>query len=257
MLELFDIQAGYGRTRVLGGISAMVSKGEIMGLVGPNGAGKTTLIKCIARIIRPSGGWICIDGTDTLRLSRPALARKIGYVPQHLPSRFSMNVFETVLTGRRPHASWRPSQRDLAKTASIIRQLGLDELTMRDLGELSGGQIQKVLLARALAQEPDYLLLDEPTSSLDLYHQLEVMEIVKALVRKHTMGAVMAMHDLTLAGRFADNLLMMHNGVVFCHGRPAELLTAGTIREVYGVEAAVRMENGHLFVHPLQCAGRL
>ncbi|WP_419657419.1 putative ABC transporter, ATP-binding protein [Desulfosarcina variabilis str. Montpellier] len=201
MLEIFDIQAGYGHTRVLAGISAAVGKGEVLGIVGPNGAGKTTLIKCIARIIEPSGGRVSIDGIDVRRLSRPTLAQKIGYVPQHLPSRFSMSVFETVLTGRRPHAAWRPSKRDLDRTARVIRQLGLDDLALRDVGELSGGQIQKVLLARALAQQPDYLLLDEPTSSLDLYHQLEVMQMVSALVRQNAIGAIMAMHDLTLAGR--------------------------------------------------------
>ena len=254
MLTLCDISAGYGRTQVLNGISAGVRKGKILGIVGPNGAGKTTLIKCIARIIRPSGGRVCIDDTDIARLTRSALARKIGYVPQRLPSRFSMSVFETVLTGRRPHAAWRPMDSDLSKTARILRQLGLAALAMRDLGELSGGQAQKVLLARALVQEPAFLLLDEPTSSLDLYHQLEVMELVAALVRKKALGAVMAMHDLTLAGRFSDDLLMMHKGAAVCHGCPADLLTAGRIREVYGVKAAVHRENGHVFVHPLQCA---
>ena len=256
MLEIFDIQAGYGQSNVLAGISAAVDKGEVLGIVGPNGAGKTTLIKCITRIIRPIGGRIRIDGIDACHLSRPALAQKIGYVPQHLPSRFSMSVFETVLTGRRPHAAWRPSKQDIDRTAHVIRQLGLDDLASRDVGKLSGGQIQKVLLARALAQEPDYLLLDEPTSSLDLYHQLEVMEMVAALVRQNAMGAIMAMHDLTLAGRFADDLLMMQNGAVFCQGRPTDLLTADTIRAVYGVEAVVHREKGHVFVHPLQCAGR-
>ncbi|GAB6907669.1 conserved hypothetical protein [Desulfosarcina cetonica] len=255
MLELIDIRAGYGRTQILDGISAAVSKGEILGLVGPNGAGKTTLIKCIARILRPDGGRVCIDGTDSGSLSRPALARKIGYVPQNLPARFSMSVFETVLTGRRPHAAWRPSERDLTKTTRIIHRLGLTDLCMRDVGRLSGGQIQKVLLARALAQEPDYLLLDEPTSSLDLYHQLEVLEMIAAMVRENSMGAIMAMHDLTLAGRFADRILMLRNGTVFRQGLPADLFTADAIRTVYGVDAEIQQRNGYVFVHPLQCAG--
>ncbi len=256
MLEITDIQATYGQATVLDGISATVSRGKILGLVGPNGAGKTTLIKCIARIIRPSGGRITIDGEGANRLTNAALARKIGYVPQNLPSRFSMSVFETVLTGRRPHATWRPSRQDQTKAARVIQQLGLDDLAMRDAGELSGGQVQKVLLARALAQEPDYLLLDEPTSNLDLYHQLEVMEMVVSLVREKSMGAVMAVHDLSLAGRFADDILMMQNGSVFCHGRPNELLTEEIIRRVYGVDAAVHRDNGQIFIHPLRCAGK-
>lgn len=254
MLEIVDVQAHYGRARILSGISATVEKGRILGIVGPNGAGKTTLLKCIARIIRRTGGSVRIDGAVIDGMPRSAIARRLGYVPQHVPARFSMTVFETVLTGRRPHAAWRPSDRDLHKTARILQKLNLDDLAMRDVSELSGGQLQKVLLARALAQEPDYLLLDEPTSSLDLYHQLEVMEMVADLARENIVGVAMAVHDLSLAARFSHDLLMMKGGEVVGKGSPAELLTPAAIRDVYGVDADVRRVDGRLCIHPLRCA---
>ena len=152
-----------------------------MSLVGPNGSGKTTLIKCIDRILKPRGS-ILLDGLELERMSRQEVARQIGYVPQSSSTPLATTVFDTVLMGRRPHISWRVADSDLDKVAEVLEKLHLEDLAMRDFAQLSGGQKQKVLIARALAQEPAVLLLDEPTSNLDMRHQLEVMEIVRDLV---------------------------------------------------------------------------
>jgi len=254
MLEVTHLHFDYGGVRVLEDIGAGVDKGLVLSVVGPNGAGKTTLLKCIVRILQPTAGSVRIDDRETRRMSRRELARHLGYVPQNTPARFSATVFETVLSGRRPYIAWRPSRTDLERTAGVIEEMNLADLAMRDMDRLSGGQAQKVLLARALAQDAHYLLLDEPTSSLDLRHQLEMLEIIAALVKDKRMGAVMAMHDLNLAARFSDVILMLHQGRTFRWGTPLEVITPENIREVYGVEAAVRRENGYLHIQPLRCA---
>lgn len=256
MLEILDLSFHYGSVEILRGITAGVSKGRVLCIAGPNGAGKTTLIRCLTGIAKPSGGRIRIDGREVLRMSRRELATLVGYVPQHRPAGFPMTVFETVLMGRRPHIAWRPSSRDLWVTAEILRELNLEDLAMRDLDRLSGGQAQKVMLARALTQEPSFLILDEPTSSLDLCHQLEVMETVRGLVETGRMGAVVAMHDLNLAARFADEIMLLKDGKVFAQGEPRALIGADNIREVYQVDADVRVENGHPWIQPLRCVRR-
>jgi iron complex transport system ATP-binding protein len=186
-------------------------------------------------------------------MPRRELAKYLGYVPQNLPVKFPMTVFEMVLTGRKPYLSWRPSEQDLRITANILHEMGIEDLAMRDVEQLSGGQAQKVLLARALAQEPKYLLLDEPTSNLDLRHQLEVLGMIITLVKSKGIGAMMAMHDLNLAARFSDTILMLKEGKVFSMGTPSEVITPKNIREVYGVEVVVRRDNGYPHIQALHC----
>lgn len=256
MLQVSDLAFSYNGAPILKGIGANVKKGCVVTIVGPNGVGKTTLLKCIARILKPSEGAVRIENQNAGGMSRKQLARWVGYVPQSTPSGFSMTVFETILAGRRPHMAWRPAEKDLQRTAQIIKEMKLDDLAMREMGGLSGGQAQKVMLARALAQESDYLLLDEPTSSLDLHHQLDVLEMVTALVKTKGVGVLMAMHDLNLAARFSHTILMMHAGGIFCQGMPSEVITPGNIRTVYGVEAVVRQDNGYPHVQPLRCVQR-
>ena len=256
MLTVDALCFSYNGTRVLQNIGGGVEKGCILSIVGPNGAGKTTLLKCIARILRPTGGSVCIEDRDTAGMPRRELARHLGYVPQNMPTRFSVTVFDTVLAGRRPYLAWRPSCNDIRRTAEIIAAMDLSDLAMRDMAQLSGGQAQKVMLARALAQETPYLLLDEPTSSLDLRHQLEMLEVIAGLVKNKAMGAVMAMHDLNLAARFSDTIMMLYRGKIFRRGTPRQVMTPENINTVYGVEAVVRQENGYLHIQPLRCAGR-
>jgi len=238
-ITIKNLTFGYNGSMILDGLNLVVEDSEVLGLVGPNGSGKTTLIKCIDKILKPKGS-ILIDGRDIDTISRTELAKRLGYVPQSSSTPLATTVFDTVLMGRRPHISWRVSDSDLDKVADILGLLHLENLAMRDFSQLSGGQKQKVLIARALAQEPEVLLLDEPTSSLDMKHQLEVMETIASLVKEKKISAVMALHDLNLASMFVDKLAILKGGKIYAAGEPADLLNAKNIRDVYGVEAVVK-----------------
>ncbi len=242
---------GYNGSMILDDLNLVVEDSEVLGLVGPNGSGKTTLIKCIDKILKPKGS-ILIDGKDIDTVSRTDLAKRLGYVPQSSSTPLATTVFDTVLMGRRPHISWRVSDSDLDKVADILGLLHLEYLAMRDFSQLSGGQKQKVLIARALAQEPEVLLLDEPTSSLDMKHQLEVMETISSLVKEKKISAVMALHDLNLASMFVDKLAILKGGKIYAAGEPIDLLNAKNIRDVYGVEAVVMNNLDRPYIVPLR-----
>jgi len=251
-LRVKNVEFGYNSTLVLEGISMDLDRSEIIGIVGPNGAGKSTLIRCIDRILTPGGGTILLDETDISTLSRMEIARKMGYVPQTTTRVFPATVFDTVLMGRRPHLSWKSSDADVDKVLEILELLGIMEFAMRDFNEISGGQQQKVLIARALAQEADILLLDEPTSNLDIRHQLEVMEIMTNIVHKKGISAVMAIHDLNLASRYTSRILMMNGGRIFAAGDPESVLTEENIRRAYGVEALVKSDGERPYIIPVR-----
>jgi len=250
-ITIKSLTFGYNGSMILDGLNLVVEDSEVLGLVGPNGSGKTTLIKCIDKILKPKGS-ILIDGKDIDTVSRTELAKRLGYVPQSSSTPLATTVFDTVLMGRRPHISWRVSDSDLDKVADILGLLHLEYLAMRDFSQLSGGQKQKVLIARALAQEPEVLLLDEPTSSLDMKHQLEVMETISSLVKEKKISAVMALHDLNLASMFVDKLAILKGGKIYAAGEPIDLLNAKNIRDVYGVEAVVMNNLDRPYIVPLR-----
>jgi iron complex transport system ATP-binding protein len=250
-ITIKNLTFSYNSHNILDDLNVVIENSEILSLVGPNGSGKTTLIKCIDRILKPSGS-ILLDGRELERMSRQEVARLIGYVPQSSSTPLATTVFDTVLMGRRPHIGWRVADCDLDKVAEVLERLHLDDLAMRDFSQLSGGQKQKVLIARALAQEPAVLLLDEPTSNLDMLHQLEVMETVSCLVKEKNISAVMAIHDLNLASRFSDKLVMLKEGKVYAAGEPKTLLSEANISRVYGIEAMVLNALGRPYIVPLR-----
>ena len=252
MLRIHELNFRYKNINALEGVDLKLNKGEILSIVGPNGAGKTTLLKCIVRIVKPERGTILIDGKDASRMKRLDLARCVGYVPQSSPSKFPITVFDAVLMGRRPYITWKPSKKDLEVVADLLMSMDLEDLALRGFDELSGGEKQKVLLARAFAQDPNYLLFDEPTSNLDLRHQMEVMEMISGMVREKGVAAILAMHDLNLASRFSDRILMLNAGKIFCNGEPLQVMTVENIRSVYGVEVTINLSDGHPYIVPIR-----
>lgn len=249
MTVSFDsVAVGYGGDAIVADVSLSVTPGELVGLLGPNGVGKTTLLKTVPGLLAPQSGTVTVDGDDVQSLSGQELARRVGYVPQAESSGTPMTVFETVLMGRKPYLSWRASPEDHDVVDRVLATLGLSELAMRDVNELSGGQRQKVVIARALAQEPRTLVLDEPTSDLDIRHEVDVLGVVRDRV-DDGMTAVMAMHDLTLAARFCDRLVLFSDGGVYATG-PPDILTEDAVRDVYGIEATVRRDADGVSVVP-------
>jgi len=251
-LKIKEVEFSYTSVPILKDVCIELAVSEMLGVVGPNGAGKSTLIKCIDRILKPQRGSILLDGRDIKEMRLMELAKKMGYIPQSGHHSFPATVFDTVLMGRRPHLSWRASERDTEKVLETLQMLNIEELAMRDINELSGGQLQKVFIARALAQGPDVLLLDEPTSNLDIKHQLEVMDIIKNIVREKKISAIMAIHDLNLASRYADRIIMMNSGKIFAAGNPNSVLTPDNIKWVYGVEATVNYNDGRPYIVPIR-----
>jgi len=251
-LKVKDLEFSYAHVPVLKDIRIELAESEMLGVVGPNGAGKSTLIRCIDRILKPQHGTILLDERDIKDMHLMDLARKIGYIPQSSSQIFPATVFDTVLMGRRPHLGWRSSEKDTEKVLETLQMLNIEDLAMQDINELSGGQQQKVFIARALTQEPDVLLLDEPTSNLDIRHQLEVMDIIKNIVRERGISAIMAIHDLNLASRYADRIVMMNGGEIFDAGDAASVLTPENIKRVYGVEAEVNNNHGRPYIVPIR-----
>lgn len=254
IVEIRNLSYSYEARRVFDGISFDLEEGEVVGVVGPNGCGKTTLIKCIDRILVPEGQ-VVLQGKDISGYTSDDLARIIGYVPQALSIGMAMNVLEVVLMGRRPHVRWGVSDKDLSLVTSTLQKLGIGHLAFRKLTQVSGGERQKVMIARALVQEPVLLLLDEPTSALDLLHQLEVMELIRSVARENNISAFLAIHDLNLAARYCDRIIVMHQGRIMGYGRPDTLLTPDLIRDVYGVHAIVGTRDGIPYIIAVEPIG--
>lgn len=249
ILDARDIHFSRRNRKILTGVSCLAAPGETLAIMGPNGVGKTTFLKCLCAIHKPDRGRVLVEKADALRMAPDEAARKIGYVAQRGQTA-RMTVFDAVLLGRKPHIRWRTSENDLRIVDAALRRLELDAMRLRHIDALSGGELQKVCLARALVQEPRILLLDEPTSSLDLKNQLAILSLVRRVVKDHGIAAVMTMHDLNLALRFADAFLFLKDGRVFAHG-PMDKLKAETISEVYGVAVEIHMVGGVPMAAPL------
>lgn len=247
-LETLGVQFSYNSHPVLADVSFTLEKGHIIAVLGINGAGKSTLLKCLNHILTPRTGSVLLDGEDVLSMSRTGVARHMGYVPQRHPQN-QMTVFESVLMGRKPHIKWSMQDEDHEIAEKVIRKVGLEHLAMRSVGHLSGGELQKVVIARALAQTPDILLLDEPTSNLDLKNQLEVMGLIRHVVKEQGLSAIIAIHDLNIALRFSDVFLFLKNGCIHALSE-GKSFDRTVIKEVYGVEVILENIGGHTVIIP-------
>jgi iron complex transport system ATP-binding protein len=245
MLDIQSLTVWYGSRAALSDVTLNLRDGEILALVGPNGAGKTTLLRAVSGGLRPRSGEILLDGEPLSNLSTARRARKLAVVPQarNLPEYFT--VWQTVLLGRTPYLGWLglPVESDQRRVHWALERTETVDLAERRIGELSGGEQQRVLLARALAQETPLLLLDEPTAHLDLYYQTNLLDMVYSLSREQGLTVMMALHDINLAAIYSDRVALMAEGRLLCLGSPAEVLTSDNLTEVYHLPL-------HVITHP-------
>jgi iron complex transport system ATP-binding protein len=241
VIELKDVSLGYDHRAILNDINLKAVPGKILGLIGPNGAGKSTLIKGMTRVLDIFSGHIFIDGRDIESIKREELARLIATVPQNPVLPVAFTAFEVVLMGRTPHLGLLRYEggKDMAIAWQAMQATKTEVFAERRVGELSGGERQRLIIARALTQQPKALLLDEPTASLDINHQVEVLDLIKSLCLEQSLTVIIALHDLNLAAQYCDWLVMLDGGRVFTEGIPQEVLTAQNIKEVYGAEVCV------------------
>lgn len=246
LLALEGVTAGYGGApAALRDVSLQVRPGEVVGLVGPNGSGKTTVVRVASRALRPKTGRVLVDGRDPYRTPGRELARLVAVVPQDVLPAFSFTALEMVLMGRTPYRSaWGGgSPEDWARARAAMAAASVQHLADRPLEELSGGERQRVILAQALAQDAPVLLLDEPTSHLDVRHVVEVLAIVRRLAEREGTAVLAVLHDLNIASIGCDRLVVLDAGAVVAEGEPVTVLTEGLLREVYGIEADVLVDD--------------
>jgi iron complex transport system ATP-binding protein len=236
-LELRDLAVDLGGRRIVTGVSLRVGDGQFAGLLGPNGSGKSTILKAIYRVHHPAAGQILLDGADLLALRPRAAARRVAVVAQEQPADVTMTVAELVMIGRTPHQGpfARDTAADRAAVTGAMARTGCAELAGRAFGSLSGGEKQRALISRALAQGADHLILDEPTNHLDIRYQSEILGLVASL----GVTVLAALHDLNLAALFCDQVHLLHGGTVRAAGRPADVITPEAIRTAYGADVLV------------------
>lgn len=234
-LEAIDLSVGYRQRDVLSGVNLEINTGEIVGIVGPNGSGKTTLLRCLGAISAPSAGKVTLDNKPITQWHRSELAKSIAYVSQQTPSPFPVTVFDSVLMGRRPYVGWRPKSADLEAVSEALNLIGGQDLALRRMDQLSGGERQKVGIARAIAQNARIMLLDEPTTYLDLHHQLVVLDIVEQMRTERNMGIIMTLHDLNHAISTCERVAVVHEGKVRICGSTCEI-DPELVERVYRVE---------------------
>ena len=241
LVEVNNLNFSWGENEVLKDINFQVRTNQIVAILGKSGVGKTTLIKCLNRVLTPNSGTITISSTNISELSLIDLSRLSSYVPQSIRTNFSMEVFDVVLLGRRPHISWKISPDDREAVSRSLRLLGLEDFAFRRFNQLSGGERQRVVIAKAVAQDPELFLFDEPTSDLDLRNQIEVMKRIVEIVSdpNSSKSAIVSIHDINIAARFADHILLLHEGGIKAEGPPKEVLTEQNIAEVYGVSCEI------------------
>ena len=233
MVEISNITFAYDKSarNILDDITFDIQQNECIAILGNNGAGKSTLLKCIDRICPAEKGVVLVDSQNVYKMSKTVMAQNVAYVPQNSTS-INMTVFDSILLGRKPYIKWDATSEDRQIVSDIIQKMKLEDFAMRTVSQLSGGEAQKVMLARALAQEPKLLLLDEPTSNLDPRNQHEVLRIVKKIAQEHNICVAIIIHDLNLAIRYCDRFVFLSDSKVYSYGG-LEVMTPENIEEVY------------------------
>lgn len=241
-LKIIDLACSYGATRVLDGLTFSFARGSFTGIIGPNGSGKSTLLRSLSRVLKPAGGVVLLDDRDLYALHAREVAKKMAVVPQETAVNFSFTVEEIIMMGRSPHLGrfQGESEKDFALVNRVMELTNTRHLARRPITAISGGERQRVIVAKALAQEPEIILLDEPTSHLDINHQVEILNLLKRLNREEHATVVVVFHDLNLAGQYCDSLLLMQKGRIYMTGKPEKVLTADHIKEVYGTSVIIR-----------------
>jgi len=244
IIDINGLQFGYSSVPVLKDVTVKMEGPKFISILGPNGVGKSTLIHCINKILTPTEGVVMIDDREVKDITIKEMAKMVGYVPYSANDTFPLTVVDTVLMGRHPHSHRGSLDSDLDIVYDTLEMLGILDLAMRSFNELSAGQHQKVMLARGLAQEPKILLLDEPTSNLDVRHQLEVAKMLKRLSREKDILVIMICHDINIAAKYSDEIILLNGGTVYAVGTPNEVITEGNLEDVYGVICRVIDDDG-------------
>jgi iron complex transport system ATP-binding protein len=251
-MEIDRLCLGYGERDVVHDVSLKLPAGAVTAIVGPNGSGKSTLLKGMARLLRPVSGRVLLDGDDIAELSRSELAKRLGLLPQAPVAPEGLAVGDLVSRGRYPHRSWyqRWSAADEEQVRRALAQVQLLDRAQDTVEQLSGGQRQRAWLAMVLAQDTPHLLLDEPTTYLDLAHAVDMLTLVRGIAEDRSRTVVCVLHDLTLAARFADHLVVVDDGRVAAQGEPGAVLTASLLADVFGLHATVLPVDGAPAVIP-------
>ena len=259
-IEVRGLKYSYNRYMVLDGVDLDVREGEILGILGPNGCGKTTLLKNLNKNLTPTGGCVMLDGTDLDTMVKRDIAKSVAVVPQTNEIRFSFSVREIVAMGRMPFQSMMggETREDARIVDDAIEKVGLSAMKDRHINTMSGGERQRVMIARALAQTPKILLMDEPTLHLDINTQFEALDLVHDLSRESDLTVVIVSHDLPMVARYCDKIAMIHDHRVMCCGTPEEVLTPDNMRTVFNVDAELGIDskNGLRTVYLHGVAGR-
>ncbi|MBC7327186.1 ABC transporter ATP-binding protein [bacterium] len=242
ILEVKDVSFSYNEKEILKDITFDLKEGEMLGVLGPNGAGKTTLLRIISGALHPSKGTVLVDGKELHHIPPKERAKKMAILPQNEPLVDYLTVREMVMLGRIPYFSllFGPKKKDEEAVDRALEMVGMKGFANRKMGQLSGGERQKVLIARALAQEPSLLMLDEPIVHLDLSHQLEILFLLKELKEKKKLSIVCVLHDVNLASCFSDKLLLLRDGRIQAYGEPQEVITPDNLKKVFNIQAIIR-----------------
>lgn len=239
LIRIQGVEVRYNSVKALDDISMDVDEGEIVAVLGPNGSGKTTLLKTIDGILKPVKGSVYIDSKNVLQMGRKEAAKLVSFVPQHINMVQGVKVIDFVVTGRKPHIDLAPTTRDIELVLKYLRYVDAEHLADRDIMELSGGEFQRILIARALVAEPRIILLDEPTANLDIKYQIAILNLIAKLSKEKKLTVVMSLHDLTQAYRYAEKAIFLNNGRVHAMGKIEEVMNEEVIEIVYGVKAKV------------------